>query len=385
MELLAELLALNEDRDLETLLEDLGKLKMLGLGRMANAFKQSYRYYDDGRGRYSNSGPRASDVGNKIKARNTWIGPNSEIIDSKGTIKNWGTIKKAYRDADAAGTPPAAAVIYVQNKACALIIGDIDKMSSQKQVFGLSYDFTGLLDEDETLSIVSVLPGLVPDGGRSVDSTQTNPKGSSKALTHRFYGDKGYENAVKHYEGFGVLHKNMGAFIDGLVETFGAKLKFKIITQDKSMQDTVKQRSQNRPVAPSDIKLFKDDITVRLAKYKLNNAVTVNNVREFLDKIFNGDGKKIKFAGETYEAKPSDANGKVSVLMHGKTAEMTFSVVRRPGEYSWDVTEREIYVGIKLEGMTIKPVYVKYREYGEPPEGRTRGRPTGDWKKEMLE
>lgn len=396
MELLAELLTMNEDKDLEQLLEDLGNLKKLGLGRMVNAFKQSFRYYDDGRRRWNSSGMRATDVGNKINARETGIGPNSTFVDVKHPIKNWGTIKKTYRDNQE--SKPCAVVIYVDRKAVSLMIGNMDSLSGAKGPWGVTYDFTGFLDEDEIKPIVASLDFHDPNEKNPhhqqakvrygvTSDEKTNPKGSGRKMAIKMDYWDANKIEVKNYEAFGVTHKNINAFIDGLVAEFGARLTAKVILADAEIQKKAKERMLNRPIKREDIKLFKDDLAARLVKYKLNNAVTVNNIREFINKIFNeGNTKKLKFGGETYEAKPGNGryndseSGSIEKMMKGGSAEIRYYAAKKNKD-DWYSDDRYIIVELKLVNMQLKPVSVKYREYEEV-DGRVR---PSVWKEESLQ
>jgi hypothetical protein len=88
MQFLNELFELDNQNSF-FLVENIGKLKDLGLGRMINAFKQSFSVAGHG----STARLNQTNVGAKIQSRSTGIGPNSEIIDN-GHVRNWAHVRR---------------------------------------------------------------------------------------------------------------------------------------------------------------------------------------------------------------------------------------------------------------------------------------------------
>lgn len=125
--LINELLAITHTK---LLFEDLGNLKTLKLGRMINALKQSYAFYNSS---YRNN----EHVGNKINS-NLYIGANSVIHDVP-SIKEFADIRKVYTKTHEGCR---AMALYANGEAFAFIIGD--EVTKPSLNMAIAYDFSKL-------------------------------------------------------------------------------------------------------------------------------------------------------------------------------------------------------------------------------------------------
>lgn len=381
MDLLNELLEIRKELSFNALLEDLGKLKELGLGRMVNAFKQSYHGFDTGRGSQRRVGIATSEIGNRINSYNTGIGANSEAIDVP-KITSWSTIKKAFKANE--DRLPAAAVFYVNNKAVALLIAGSWELTSVKSVVGLSWDFTGTSATEEDINkMTSPLAARVTNAYRG---TVTTSKGKEKSAgveeKARNDGGDSPRLSVKHYQGVAQEVRSVALFFDAMFEVFPNAIKMKLITIDHDLRKKRSDRYGNADYAStktSDLKMFADDIKTRLAKFKNSKVASVEDMQEFVAKVFTGGGllKKLNFAGLTYEAVPavkelgSNDSRKYSKefqryhdrtmhdLFSGKEVSIEFESDRAASQY------HSLYIIVKFKDGMIKPVKAKYFDANE--------------------
>lgn len=364
------------------LLEDLGKLKELGLGRLVNAFKQSFTMYS---GRRSVTRPATSGIGNKINRQVTGVGNNSEAIDL-GVIKNWNDVKKAYKNNDGG----AAIVFYINNKASVLMVSNgwnvVDKYSG----LGLAWDFKGTSLKDEEINdLASTLntqelkgekvagkdddDGKIPAFLRKEPNPNKKSERSMKTQNNDYdWNEKKYKtkDVITHYQGITQTPKDIAAFITKLASYVGATLTGKLILTDKEARAKRGNRNSNPVIEPKDIKLFKDQLSTRLAKYKLSKYDEVEDVAAFVKKVFEGGANKLTLAGTTYSAVPDakylGSNSKhrgedrkafhdttMRDLFSGKSIEMQFDS-KTPGKYG------ALYLTIKFVKGSIEPVEASY-------------------------
>jgi hypothetical protein len=376
MELLRELLQINHDAEMSDLFEELGNLGKLGLGPMVNAFKQTYAVYHR-RGGDKNT----SKEGNKFSTQHGAIGKDSETIDV-GHVKNWTALRREYKK-NAEGYP-LAAIFKVDDKPVALLIASESDTTSVNDRVGLAWDFSKLnIDEEEGKKLVA---GLNTKG----KSWRTEVIGTDKKALASIRTDKEKERdydftkgeyvekfTSQRYAGFTQTVREIVPFVNNLGATFGTRLTVSLVMADKVRMGKRGERAQNRPIDPKDLKLFKDDLSTRLAKYKNTKVDTAEDAEDFVKKVFGGGLKKLKFAGRTYSAVPEKEymgssgrsgsgkheyfyNGTFATLLSGKPATMKFEADRKEGDYN------TLYLTVKFVNGSLVPVEMSYSEsYGK--------------------
>ena len=376
MQLLQELIQINRDNELEALFEELGNLGKLGLGPMVNAFKQSYAAYSKGR---EGMRKRTGEEGKKFDQQMIGIGKDSEAVEA-GTPKNWNTVKKFYKQHSE--DKPLAAVIKVDDKPVALMIASEYDMTSVNDKIVLAWDFSKVApDEEEAKKLVA---GLNTSDGRrwrtEVVGTTAKPGVSARKETEKErdydFQKKDYVEkfTTKKYTGFTQTVREVAPFVNGICNAFGNRVSVTLILADKTRMAKRQERSRNRPIDPKDIKLFSDELSVRLAKYKNSKIETAEDAMDFVKKVFGGGLKKIKFAGRSYSAVPekeyvgstSDKrregghnyfyNGTMQDLMTGKKVTMKFDADRQERDYN------TLYLTVKMVKGTLVPVEMRYND-----------------------
>jgi len=374
MELLNELLEIKSQLDFSMLLEDLGKLKDLGVGRMINAFKQSYQTYDHGRGQSRRTGIRASEIGKNLH-RYSGVGPNSEAVEVP-KVSSWATVKKAFKANEAS----RAAIFYVDGKAIVLLICDTYDISTNSRAAGLSWDLNGVgCTPSEINNITSTLSDNTESSYSTKkvihDNDKSTPKATSRHTIEKHEsGWKAEPDKIvaQHYQGVAQYVRTVGLFFDELFKVFGPRIKMKILTSDSEAMKTRGDRSRNRPMERTEISLFSDSLRVRLAKYKNTKVQSVDDMRTFIEKVFSREAKKLKFAGATYTAMPRErtlgsnnsykhektyrnyTDKTMQNLIMGKEVSMEFDADQAAGEY------HTLYVFVKFKDGTLVPTKAKY-------------------------
>lgn len=338
--------------------EDLGNLKNLGLGRMVNAFKQQFGYsYRKDLQTYS--------VGKKFSLWGQSPGQNSTTVEGK-PIKDWKQFKRQYKAVDSA----IAAIFSVDDKVCVLIVGSPARVTYTKQSVGMSWDFSGITcDVSELMNLLKPLEKTGDSSRRSYHKPNIYQHDLQSRHTIEKVRDEGI--FVDHFEGVAQYSEQIPGFIDGLCKLFGERLKWKILEIDRSAIEKRIQRNRNSPIDRKDLKLFADDLSVRLAKYKNTKVKTVQDLKSFIESVFAGGLKKIKFAGMTYSAIPSEkyigsttkgskyqtfTDTTMRDLLSGKTVAMQFSADQAAGEYG------SLTLFVKFKNGQLVPVKAHYRD-----------------------
>jgi hypothetical protein len=359
----------------ELLAEDLGKLRQLGLGRMINAFKQSYHMRLRRRGR--EVGPTENAIGKTIRNSGTMIGQNSDSIDC-GHVQNMLAVKRNIKKtAGPHGHEGAGIVFYVDGKAVMLIVGTIWQMEKASNVMGISWDFTGTsMTPQDFEAIVKNnygLHGAASSHGyyHKSDSRITKPDPLKSRASYKNvqdgYGKKEDTYKIEHYEGVALDVRTIRPFIDDIAAFYKGKLQMKIITQDtesiKKRHDRYSNYAEKRFDSKDwdQVRKFKEDLKVRLQKYKNDKLKTVPDVKEFIQKVFSSGGKgKITFAGQSYTLTPSSysSNIKPEIFTNGKTFTLAFEADRVVQQYS------SLYIKMKIQNMQLVPIEAEYEEDG---------------------
>lgn len=381
MELLRELIEINHDAEMAGLFEELGNLGKLELGTLVNAFKQTYRAYSKGR---SGIMKDTSTVGGKFAPEQRGLGKDSETVEV-GHIRNWVGLKKAYGNFKA--DRPLATIFVVDKKPVALLIASEYDMTSINDKVALAWDFSRIdVTEEEAASLTKGL-STKADSSRwrtEIVDVKAKPKSSEKTEVEkeRDYdykkGEYQEKFTTKKYVGFTQTVREIVPFVNNITKTFGTRLVIKLILADKVRDEKIRSRSNNRPIDPKEMKLFQDDIRVRLAKYKNSKEDSVESAEEFVKKVFSGALKKVKFAGSTFSLVPereymgsSSSRGKNQVfyngtmrdLMTGKNVTMQFEADRREQDY------QTLYLTVKMINGTLVPVQVRYTDKTKGPYG----------------
>lgn len=381
MQLLTELIEINKQLNmineeqtfiemLDALFEDLGTLKQLNLGRMINAFKQGDSY-GNGFSFGHRSKLNTSSVGNKL-AKYRGIGRDSEIADI-GIIKNWGTIRREAKNAVDKNSAAQAVVLYANNKAVAVIVGSNPILEAPKKgnVVGLSWDFSGQgLTGEEVNKLIANL-AVTPDMSFREKVTSSDSFKSEKTTTQTAGPwEKDQKPINRQYQGIAQTTNVVAEFVQKLAVQFGSKLTGKLVLFDKTQAEKQDQRRQNQPIDAKDIKLFKDDLKVRLAKYKNQKLDNIDDAKNLIEKVFaDPNMKKFNFAGRTYTVDRNDRKtafvhkgrsatytDSLTSLLSGKEVTISFSGDSRADQYS------SLYLSIILKNNSLVPTKVSYTD-----------------------
>ena len=225
MQLLTELLDIDDQNSL-FLTENIGKLKDLGLGRMINAFKQSFSLSGHG----STARLNQTNVGAKILSRATGIGPNSQVVDG-GNVRNWPHLRREIINNLA--DPGVAAILFkIDEKPVALVaLGPQWSITNAKAVVGMAWDFTNASGSDQ--EVQSVLNGL-----------SIKRKSAKKGEE-----EKKQEVPLRMYQGHVQTMDQMISFVKAGVNSFGNRFDYSFITpepdpkkaKDKGVKEDIDQ------------------------------------------------------------------------------------------------------------------------------------------------
>lgn len=215
MQLLTELLDLNE-REGYFLTENLNHLKELGLGRMVNAFKQSFSQSGHG----NTSRLTKTNVGSKLQSRATGIGPGSESIEV-GPVRNWPRVKRELIKQADIGI--AGLLFRVDEKPVSLVVmGTGWTINNTRVVLGQAWDFTNVSAADAAVEMV-----LEPLHAVKASDDPSKPK----------------KVKVREYQGRAVDMDQLISFIKAGVEAFGNRFHFNIITREPEKKEAEKKKA----------------------------------------------------------------------------------------------------------------------------------------------
>ena len=380
MHLLCELIEIKKNVEMLDLLEDLGNLRKLGLGTMVDAFKQTYS-----RGKELDT--RA--VGNKFSRYDHGaIGRDSETVDG-GIIKNWNGLKKVYlANKD---DYPLATIFSVDGKPVSLMIASISELDSINSRVALAWDFSSVKPTPEEAT--ELTKGLNSKGSESswrrkvVGDVKPEKSSRSEKIedeTYNYQTSK-YEKlfVTKKYSGFAQTVREVTPFVNNLAKAFGSRLTVKLILADKARMEKRNERNANPPIDPKVLKLFTDEIKTRLAKYKNSKVASAEDAQDFVNKVFGGGLKRLKFAGSTYTVVPAKEyigsndhrgqgkgyksfyNGTMSDLISGKNVTMQFEADRAESDYN------TLYLTVKFSKGQLIPVEARYNNRDDKNKGQT--------------
>lgn len=371
MHLLCELIEIKKNVEMLDLLEDLGNLKKLGLGTMVDAFKQTYS---------SGKSLETRAVGNKFNRYDHGvIGKDSETVDG-GTIKNWNGLKKVYvANKD---EYPLATIFSVDGKPVSLMIASVSELDGINSRVALAWDFSSVKPTPEEAA--ELTKGLNTKGSESswrkkvaVDAKPEKSSRDEKIEDETYNFDTNEYDKLfitKKYAGFVQTVREVAPFVNNLAKAFGSRLTVKLILADKVKMQKRNERSANQPIEPKDLKLFTNNIKTRLAMYKNTKVATAEDAQDFINKVFGGGLKKLKFAGSTYTVVPAKEyigsndkrgqgkgyksyyNGTMSDLFSGKKVTMQFEADRAESDYN------TLYLTVKLVKGQLVPVEARYSD-----------------------
>lgn len=166
MQFLQELLLIDKSTYFENLLEDLGNLKQLKLGSLANTFKQTFNTQTHRKVQHSIT----SETGKKF-TRYSGIGRDSAVIDLPTQIFKWSQVKKAIIN----GEQVLAVAFKLNDKSVALLIANADDVRNGKNTVGVSWDLTKTgLTTKEMDEVVSSLSQTAFDSAYGIDNIVAN-------------------------------------------------------------------------------------------------------------------------------------------------------------------------------------------------------------------
>lgn len=335
------------------LIENLGNLGSLGLGKMVNAFKQQYYYHSGKR-----SELRASDVKSKFTKNyhsNSVIGHNS-TVDKLGTVSSWNEFKRKAGD-----KMPVGAILRVDGNVVVTLVlqkgGASVKDYRAGDIIGVAFDLKKVFNainphDSDKLSDEMVRSGLIVNGNTRDASTRVE--------TNR------WDDRTRKYEGVAVVTKNVVTFVNTLASV--VTLEAELIMTGESDRKKRDDRFTNRPIEPKDVKLFKDDLRARLAKYKATKLVNVDDVQQLVNLIFSNNGafKKINFQGQPYNLVP-DIDYVPSASKYAQGGYSDFAMKLFTGKeviirFSGDSAAQNydtLYLTIQLVNGAIKPVKIR--------------------------
>ncbi len=321
MKLLLELL------DLQPLHENMGNLTKLGLGRMINAFRQSYQYERPSRTR--SGGLTTYPIGKEIRNSSVSVGPNSQTVDL-GIVKSWKMIKDAYIKRDDNGVTGGiqALIFYVGPRAIALMVGD-DLFHNKYHSVGFSWDVKGVASANEAARLVTSLElNKPPSRGEDHDREDFRSEHRQKRTESDWRKDDSDPSKVTtvytHFQGIAQRAPQMEKWVTTAMEIFRSRLTVTAILRD---QDAIKKRGDRMRNPPNfnnkrsdpkgkgygyghgsryEFRLFADSLRDRFLKYKNSKVENISDANDLVKKLLSGGGDlhKITFKGKTYMAIP---------------------------------------------------------------------------------
>lgn len=417
MLLLKELLDIKQNQSLEQLLEDMGNLKKLGLGPLVNAFKQTF-YKSTNRGgalhdtEVGNKFSRGNGIG-----RDSEIIDYSGVIKKWAHVRKAFTshpdsVAIAFRlndkpialmvaqSEDVTRASAACGLAWdltksglteaEQNKALAALDqpkgGTKGKSTHDKveEIFTSSWEKKRELEKDgKTLGGTKTIPyddyedwsDRVRGGGAKLDKSgdkiiakvgdtevgswnKDTKKGelivtkseaeSINSMISTVYGKP------KQYVGITHTIKQAASFIEELA-MFGS-LTAQVVLADKNAMAKRGERIANKPIDPKELKLFKDDVSVRLAKYKNSKIESVADCKQFLEKVLTGGFKKLTLGKRTYTTQPGDYynDAIITKLITGKPLQISFDADRSTNDYT------NMVITVKLVNGVLTPIEARY-------------------------
>jgi len=330
--------------DLEIINENLGNLQKLQVGPLINVLKQH------GRAAGRND-VYTSPVGNKFSDRT--IGPHSEIIDV-GVIKNGiKGLRKAYRDNARSDGSPEGFAVYIGGKAVMFGTFTGETLAGASRHQRLAYDFSQYKDQwDQTFKTMWDKP-------QTTTIRQVEPYGFVKRDAER----AGKVAKPYQYAGNILPTSELSKIFDAvelISKDTGQPVTAKLVMRDiESAQTRIDRYRQ------SDIDKGVEELSIRLAKFKLAKKPTVDTIEDFIKYAMDNPGKIVQFAGRTYKADPESYTTGFTPksLISGTPFDVHYSCAD-PGVYG---NELRITYAFDRKTQQLKPISAEWSDNrGDP-------------------
>jgi hypothetical protein len=245
MKLIKELSSIEPSKEFVELLEDMGNLRDLGVGKMVNVFKQEFRKYASRPGQLT-----TGSVG-KTFNKDWKVGKNSKV-EKMGTLVSAMALRNAWKNFDYSKPSraiPAAAVLYLRHRPIAMIVGT--DMAQLNDVVGLSWDFDSQSNEEKVVDTLAGLPldkelkKVVPGPEKwertDADTQKRVPVEPKVVVSKQSRHEKNAGESTHHYEGVAITVKDMMEFLRRLIRNFGASsITWKLIFSDTKRKSAAK-------------------------------------------------------------------------------------------------------------------------------------------------
>lgn len=343
------------------LTEKLGTLTKLKMPKLIQVMKQQMRRQGRGKGyvvlddlpsKGEKDGYGGSNANRFKREYGTDIGASSEIIDIGVIKKGVPDIRKAYKEHPTA----SAFALYVDDKPVAFGRFNSDQLASASRTGVLAYDITAFQSKIDELDKAT-------DAGKSEYQRSNGPTVTksttlkTKEIEKYDYSTSSYKKIYKDTAGDISSTGELMIFID-MLKHFGA-VTAKIVLAEPV--DKFRKRQENRPATKLDVQQMRQDLMLRLKKYKLSKKPTVDNIMDFIKATEKGTGS-LQFAGRTYSLQKKDGYTKLSPsqILQGKVFEIIYDSLD-PGSFS----KVNVSYSFDKETALLMPVSVKWTEYDE--------------------
>lgn len=283
----------------DVLLEDLGNLSQLNVGPMINLLFQA------GAGRNNNTGELGQINRKQFANKHNGVSSTSPIQDV-GVVKNMAALRKVVRD----NPQTVGFALYIGNTAVALALSDEHTLAGGSRYSSVAYDVTAFNDVLKKVEADAIAqhnatakswnqktPGENPRLPNSA-----NPATSARSQTDTRYNwdTRTHEPApTKHFQGRGIATselKELFADFELIAKATNQPISCKIILRDA---DADTKRRDRYNLSASEIKHGRDQLLVRLKKFKLSKKPTAKTIEEFIAMSLNGV-KIAQFGGRSY-------------------------------------------------------------------------------------
>lgn len=355
----------------DVLLEDLGNLAQLNVGPMINMLKQP------GVGSRGKTGDIDHISGNKFANKHNGVSSTSPIEDG-GVIKNMAGLRKVVRDNQAA----VGFALYIGQHAVAFALSDSDTLAGASRYSSVAYDltpFNNILKKVEDDAIAAHNATANSWNQKQAGETPRLPN-SANPIQSAFQKDDTRYNyttrqqeplPTKHFQGRGVSTselKELFADFELVSKAVNQPITCKIILRDNEADTKRRDRyNYNSSLSSADIKSGREQLMIRLKKFKLSKKPSANSIEEFIAMSLNGV-KIAQFGNRSYSL-VAQTYDKVDplVLLNGGGFTTRYKSVD-PGSYETvDLSYR-----YDPESGMLKPYYATWSDPSEAEYGKRK-------------